>query len=146
MEEPQLVVKVPLHGKYGVDKFTLVDFQDLDVANKFKWTVHHGYVRVNRNSEEIYLHRLIMSKYDNNDHLVDYINNNRLDNTRSNLRRVTNSQNCKNRRINSNNTSGFKGVWWHTRDKKWHAQIAVDGDRIHLGYFEDIKDAVIVYN
>ena len=41
-----------------------------------------------------------------------------------------------------NNTSGVKGVCWHSRDNRWFARIGIDGKQISLGYFIDINDAI----
>ena len=42
----------------------------------------------------------------------------------------------------SDNTSGHKGVYWNKRQRKWHAQIHLRGKNYHLGYFENIQDAI----
>lgn len=42
----------------------------------------------------------------------------------------------------STNTSGKKGVSWNKGHEKWQAYIHVHRKRIHLGYFEDIYDAI----
>lgn len=52
-----------------------------------------------------------------------------------NLREATSSQNKCNKSKQSNNTSGYKGVSWHIRDKKWTAQIMINEKSKHLGYY-----------
>lgn len=74
---------------------------------------------------------------------LDHQNRNTAVNKIENLREATNGQNQQNTRLRSNNTSGFKGVRWDKRDRKWRAQIAVEGRRIHLGFFDDILDAIM---
>lgn len=44
------------------------------------------------------------------------------------------------------NTSGFRGVSWHKRVKKWGANIVVDRKNIYLGYYSTAKDAAIAYD
>lgn len=44
--------------------------------------------------------------------------------------------------IQSNNTSGYKGVCWNKKSNKWYAQIRVNKKRIHLGSFTNIEDAI----
>lgn len=41
-----------------------------------------------------------------------------------------------------NNSSGYKGVCWNKYHNKWQAYIRLHNKRIHLGYFDDIEDAV----
>jgi len=73
---------------------------------------------------------------------VDHEDRNRINNKWDNLREVSNQENCRNRGIQSNNNSGFHGVYWYKAGKKWHAQIQVSGKTYHLGYFKDIGDAI----
>lgn len=77
---------------------------------------------------------------------VDHINGDRLDNRIENLRLVTQSQNQSNRKINSSNTSGVKGVWWNAQCNKWQVSIQVRGERKHLGLYEDLELAELVAN
>ena len=77
---------------------------------------------------------------------IDHIDGDGLNNCRSNLRVSTTSQNHANRRPNRNNTSGFKGVTWKRRWKKWLAQIEVAGHNHYLGGFDDPRDAARAYN
>jgi len=74
---------------------------------------------------------------------IDHINGHGTDNRIINLRDVTQYQNMRNMRLPSNNTSGHIGVSWITEKKKWTAQLHIKGKHIHLGYFDDINDAVI---
>jgi hypothetical protein len=69
--------------------------------------------------------------------VVDHKNGNPLDNTRRNLRVCTHADNMKNRRLNANNRSGFKGCYLDKRAKvpRWRAEIRSDGKRYCLGSF-----------
>jgi len=73
---------------------------------------------------------------------IDHENGNGLDNRLVNLRDVTPSENQKNARLRSNNTSGTCGVYWYKPYRKWKALIQVNSKSKHLGYFEDIQDAI----
>lgn len=42
----------------------------------------------------------------------------------------------------SRSKSGIKGVCWHKSKKKWRANIGIKGQKIDLGYFDDIEDAI----
>lgn len=76
---------------------------------------------------------------------IDHIDGDPSNNRIENLRVATNAQNGRNRGANSRNKSGWKGVSWDEPRKKWVAQIGVDGKCVHLGRFNDIKEAAEAY-
>lgn len=79
--------------------------------------------------------------------VTDHVNGDGLDNRRSNLRDATTAENGRNRRRQSNNASGFKGVFWNKADRKWRASIGVtDGKRQHLGCFSTPEAAAQAYD
>lgn len=130
------------------NKITIVDDEDFERLNKFKWhahsTPHIFYAARTFNNKMIYMHRYIMKTEGKLQ--VDHINGNPLDNRKSNLRIVTQKQNTRNSKMKNTNTSGYKGVYWYKRSKKWCTHIHVDGKTINLGYFDDKNDAAKVYN
>lgn len=69
-----------------------------------------------------------------------------LDNRRENLRLCDKSLNQANSRKGSNNTSGYKGVWWQKQAGLWRADIWVDRRKRHIGYFTNPKDAALAYD
>lgn len=75
---------------------------------------------------------------------VDHKNHKTTDNRKSNLRIVTNSQNCMNRKLVINNTSGVTGVSWDKKSNKWHSRIGINNKEISLGFFSDFNEAVNV--
>jgi hypothetical protein len=40
------------------------------------------------------------------------------------------------------NTSCVKGVSWFKRDMKWLVRIGVNEKQIHIGYYDNIEDAI----
>lgn len=44
----------------------------------------------------------------------------------------------------SNNKSGHTGISWHSRDKKWTANITLKEKRYYLGASDDINEAIKV--
>jgi len=92
----------------------------------------------------VLMHRVIADAPTGMD--VDHINGNGLDNRRENLRVCTHAENQRNRRKNKDNTSGFKGVFWHKNRKRYQAQIKICGKKIHLGYFLDPAEAAHAYD
>lgn len=74
---------------------------------------------------------------------IDHINGDKSDNRFCNLRLVSRSINQRNRRIQINNTSGYTGVVFDKRRKKWIAQIGINKTNKYLGQFDDKFDAVM---
>lgn len=73
---------------------------------------------------------------------IDHINGNKSDNLFDNLRNVSNKINHKNMGIQKNNKSGFSGIYWAKREKRWVAKITIDRKEIGLGYFLNKEDAI----
>ena len=48
-----------------------------------------------------------------------------------------------NQRMKKNNTSGYVGVIWHIRDKRWVVNIKISKKLINLGSFKDKIEAVL---
>lgn len=64
-----------------------------------------------------------------------------------NCRWVTRDIQAQNKRcIQTNNTSGFRGVVWNEQNSKWRATISVNSKRISLGLFKLAEDAAKAYN
>jgi hypothetical protein len=76
---------------------------------------------------------------------VDHVNGNGLDNRRENLRLCNDSQNQANRIHLTKNTSGYRGVTWNKKSKKWQAGIKATKS-IHLGLFNSPEDAARAYD
>lgn len=131
-------------------KVALVDDKDYEYLSQWKWRAMKKQntwyaVRTTYNPTRVILmHREIMNAP--NDKQVDHINRNGCDNRRKNLRLCTNQQNGANRGAQKNNTSGYKGVYWHKTKSKWNAKIKVSGKKIHLGYYQSVKDAAKAYD
>jgi hypothetical protein len=104
----------------------------------------YGYMIIKINGRNYKAHRLAFLYMDGafppND--TDHINHLRADNRFVNLRQVTQVENGRNKSMQSNNKSGFTGVYWHKRASKWVAKIYLNGKDKHLGCFTDIDDAI----
>lgn len=50
------------------------------------------------------------------------------------------------RRLQSNNTSGYRGVCWHKHNKKWTAFLKINYKNINLGSFETPLEAAKAYD
>lgn len=135
-------------------KFALVDDADYEWLMQWKWHAHNGrytfYVECTvpygRKKKALRMHRVVLGLDFSDKRQVDHINGDGLDNRRKNLRIATNAQNQRNRGKNTNNTSGYKGVRWDEQEKKWRAQIVVNGKFKNLGRFDDPVDAARAYD
>lgn len=120
----------------------IIDRDDFDKIKDFYWYVDKkGYVVATEQKKVIKLHRFLLNITDKYQ-CVDHINHIKIDNRKSNLRIVSNSQNLMNHKKFSSNTSGITGVNWHKRDCVWQAQITVNNKKIYLGSFNDFEEAV----
>jgi len=102
------------------------------------------YRRIRFNHSNYQAHRLAYYMYhgiDPRNNEIDHKDRNGLNNKINNLRLATRSDNCKNRSMAENNTSGVTGVYWHIRRRKWAAQIKWNGKQKHIGYFVNKEDA-----
>jgi hypothetical protein len=77
--------------------------------------------------------------------LVDHINGDKTDNRIKNLRLVTNQQNLFNKSsLSKRNFSGFTGVFWNKKARKWQVSIVYNGKNIYLGLYSNKEDAIQV--
>lgn len=74
---------------------------------------------------------------------IDHINMVRDDDRIANLRLATRTLNNANRRRYRNNASGFKGVV--QVGKRWRAEIRLNRQSKHLGYFDTAEEAHAAY-
>jgi hypothetical protein len=73
---------------------------------------------------------------------IDHINHARDDNRIVNLREASRAENCQNRSLPKNNSSGQIGVHFHTGSGLWVARAMVGGRRQHMGAFT-LRDAAV---
>ena len=137
-------------------KVALVDAEDYDELNKYKWYAHkHKRARAyyarrgvgsGKDKKSLAMHRVIMNAP--NGIVVDHINGDGLDNRKSNMRLCTNKENCRNQVKGTGRkyTSQYKGVTYFRPTKKWKAEIVYNRETTCLGYFLIEKDAALAYD
>lgn len=94
----------------------------LHLAHRIAWAIEHGAWPENE---------------------IDHINGDRLDNRLVNLRQATHAENSCNTKMQSNNTSGFKGV--HRHKNGWRAVIKSGGRTRCLGVHVSKEAAAKAY-
>ena len=82
----------------------------------------------------------------NNKPLVAHINEDKYDNRKENLRWATRREIGMNKLCHKNTSSIYKGVNWKKSAKKFRSRIRMEQRDIHLGYFNDEKEAARKYN
>ncbi len=135
-----------------VGKYTIVDNEDADWLNSFKWSFKEGnYAKRNLRKADIgskKMHRLVMDAPEGL--AIDHINGNGLDNRKINLRFCSARGNSINKKRRKDNSSGFTGVYYRKNSNKWFARIYLDGSKginpLNLGTFETAEEAAHAYS
>jgi hypothetical protein len=98
----------------------------------------NGYKRVTIDGKAYFLHRLIWWYFNGKPpEMLDHIDGKSKNNRIENLRPTDKKSNGWNRGLTKANKSGYKGVTWNARKRKWVASIT-----LQAGVFENIEDAV----
>lgn len=135
----------------------LLDEEDIIAIDKLKWHVNKsdlakGYIYfrhtinnpIKGEPHSLLLHRYILGIYDPSI-VVDHINGDTCDNRRCNLRPCSRWQNNLNKKIHIKNISGYPGVSWDCKNRKWKAEIQFGYKKYFLGRYEDKEIAAQKY-
>lgn len=150
---------MPAYIQLTQGKTAIVDDEFFEELNQYKWYANqpNGHntcyaVRWSRNQgtgKKILLgmHREVLRLAGVKlGHSVDHKNGDGLDNQRGNLRPASIAENNRNTRISKANTSGYKGVSWNKRDRRWQAHIRHNGKQLALGYYHSPVEAARAYD
>lgn len=114
-----------------------VSEEDCERVKAHKWHLNSGYACGTINKNTISMHQFILGTPEDG-YVVDHIDKNRLNNTRTNLRFATRGQNGQ----NTTRTSGKTYTGVYLSKGKYVAKYA----GIHLGQFINEEDAARVYD
>jgi hypothetical protein len=145
---------IPLYN----GQLTVVDELDKDLA-EYGWSILNSpttsYARrdehINGKRHHILMHRVILERVLGrplqSGEVVDHIDNVGLNNVRSNLRLATRQQNVQHRGVQSNSTTGLRGVTPvpNTQGIRYKARIRVNGEIVQLGTFDTAELASAAY-
>ena len=134
--------------KLTKNKQAIIDNEDYKRVSRYKWTYHdmgYAYRQTWKDGHytAILLHRFVM-KVDSKQH-IDHINHDGLDNRKSNLRIATQGQNLQNTSIRSDNTTGYKGVWFNKARNIFQAYIQLNHKHRYLGRANTAQEAYELY-
>lgn len=132
-------------------QFSLVDRDSAESLCSVNWQAHwcrsvRGfYARTSKivgGKKTLYLmHRQVLSC--STGFTPDHLNRNTLDNRLSNLRRANKSEQAVNRRRQSNNTSGYKGVSFDSHTGRWRSYAYRNGSMLYFGLHDTAEMASI---
>ena len=119
------------------DKFVTIDLKWLEYFKDYHlWYDERRDVwSIFQNGKSVDIHQIIAGKY------CDHIDRNRDNCLESNLRSATHAENCRNRGIRSDNTTGYKGVG--RRGNKFRGYITVDGKSYRTKNYDTAEQAAI---
>lgn len=144
-----MVKKIYLNSRSAEKTYVLVDDEDYERLNKYKWHRHSGgyAVRNNKNGypKNVYMHRDIMSVINNPNVEVDHKDGNINNYQKENLRVCTRTENCRNvSKVKKNTSSKYKGV--HKLRQSWVANIKTNKKVIRIGSFRSEEAAAFAYD
>lgn len=133
------VCEIDVYDPFGRYKDTgIFSEEDLDKIIKYKWYKDNtGYLSTTIDDKKVRLHRLL---YPNN--LTDHYDSNKLNNLRTNLQRITHSENIAKITNKSPNPNGVTGIF-HTRNDTWQASIEIKMKRKNKN-FKNKDDAILM--
>ena len=129
------------------DKLFIADKNAIPLLEPYHWRIENGYAKSNTFGRRVSAARLILGLDGNNDLMVDHISGDTLDNRKTNLRACTNLENTRNKKVRADSQTGYRGVSYRPRSKKYIARISpCPGERIFLGYFSTPEEAAAAYD
>ena len=139
----------------GIIVKTVIDTEDLQriIENRYSISPKWDHIRktyraktkvvVNGKAVLVYLYRFLVNAPDGV--MVDHIDHDTLNNRKSNLRLVDNSQNLQNRKgADSDSSSGIRNVWWSKQRRKWCVSFRTKGKHVFCGAYDSIEKAAEV--
>jgi hypothetical protein len=103
-----------------------------------------GYGRLGSKGTTVYAHRVSYEIHKGpipDGMHVDHICRTRECTNPDHLRLVTNKQNHEHLALDKDCKSGYRGVFWVARTRRWKATVKHDRKSHHVGYFDDLEDA-----
>lgn len=134
---------------------SIVDDGDFEWLNRFTWHAKlrsdgrgfyadHAWRLPSGRVHHIRMHRMLLKTPVGQ--RIDHVDGDSLNNQRANLRFCTASENGGNARLNRNNRSGFKGVFWRWDCCRWRVSITVEHRKFCVGHFSTLLEAAQAYD
>ena len=132
------------------DKVAIVSDIDYEYLNQWKWyaqkqrSKYRALRSIKRGKGDwtlALMHRVIAERMGIDAPQIDHIDQNPLNNCRSNLRGATHSQQGYNKGLGKANTSGVKCVYRVKKTGRWRVQIFNNGKSHSFGSYTDKEEA-----
>jgi hypothetical protein len=147
--------QITIHSKVNGTHSILIDDEDYDYVSKFNWHIYRCTFRGKKartfyavaciNGVTIRMHRLLLGLNDPKI-LVDHKDHDGLNNQRDNLRIASAQQNQFNMRPFKSNKTGFKGVSYNKKDKRYAVFLKVGRKNTFFGNFKTPIEAASKWN
>lgn len=136
------VVYIDVNNSKFSGRKIICDLDDWENGLKdYYWNANdEGYAYATKRRKTVFMHKIV-SKSDGKV-ITDHKNQNSLDNRKNNLRNTDCSMNAFNRTTREDSKSGYNGVWKDKKSGKWKADICINGKHNHLGYFDELEEAI----
>lgn len=145
--DPELI-REGTHWKYicPSGRSFIFDDCDLGLVKSYNWWIHtsDGYACCWIDGKNVRLSHLMFDLKPGE--FIDHINGIRTDNLRSNLRISTRKENNRNICIRSDNQTGYKGLYYQRKNKRYVARIEHDGIKTSLGCYDTPEEAARAYD
>jgi HNH endonuclease len=142
----EIVITCLKNGKRKQDSGfrALVDDAFCETVRWYAWSLNKGYPsRIVENGGKktmLFLHQFVWvlagKELPAKPLTLDHEDRNPLNNQIGNLRIASEHLQKVNQRLKKNNTSGYKGVVYHKKNRNWIASIMLRPKRKHLGSFD----------
>ena len=129
------------------DVKVLIDTEDIEKLKNCSFGINckEHYIRIvngmNTKKPIPLTNYLVNNTFDENKYVVDHRNHNVCDNRKSNLFIVPQTLNQGNKKNQSNNTTGFKGILWDANSHDWRVQVRFNKTFVARKRFMDFLEA-----
>jgi hypothetical protein len=120
---------------------TIVDDCDYEYLSQWKWYLSNGYAISNDRKK---MHRIIMKAKEGE--IVDHIDRDKLNNSRTNLRIISREGNVHNQKKRINTFNNYKGTQYVKKLGLWQSRCRINGNDYYLGLYKTEIASAYAYN
>jgi hypothetical protein len=145
----EVIALLDYNPETGIFRWKSMDIRHKRLVGAEAGRLHaNGYREIYLGKRLVKAHRLawpIVHEVDPGDKLIDHINRVRSDNRIANLRLASGKENVANRTPRRTSKSGYRGVHFSAREKRYIAKIRRNGRSDTLGMFSTAAEASATY-